>query len=59
MTGFIAAALHVAMVALIVIAVLFALTFIVYLFNLDMKLTAALQPFFERHYDKMERDQHL
>lgn len=59
MAGFLAAALHAALVALIVIAVLFALTFTVYLLNLDMKLTAALQPLFERHYDKMDRDQHL
>lgn len=49
-------------VLLIILAVLlglFVLTFIVYFFNLDMKLTAALQPLFEKHYDKIERDRHL
>ena len=38
---------------------LFALSFLVYLFNLDMKLTAALAPLFEKHYDKIDRDKHL
>ena len=38
---------------------LFALTFTVYMFNLDMKLTAAIEPFMLKHYDKIERDQHL
>lgn len=37
----------------------FAVTFTVYLFNLDMKLTAAIEPFLLRHYDKIERDRHL
>ena len=38
---------------------LFAVTFLVYFFNLDMKLTAALSPLFEKHYDKIDRDKHL
>lgn len=38
---------------------LFAVTFTVYFFNLDMKLTAALAPLFEKHYDRIDRDQHL
>ncbi len=38
---------------------LFALSFLVYFFNLDMKLTAALAPLFEKHYDKIDRDKHL
>lgn len=42
-----------------VIAGLFALTFLVYFFNLDMKLTAALAPLFEKHYNKIDRDKHL
>ena len=37
----------------------FAVTFIVYIFNLDMKLTAAIEPWLLKHYDKIERDQHL
>lgn len=38
---------------------LFVLSFLVYFFNLDMKLTAALAPLFEKHYDKIDRDKHL
>ena len=37
----------------------FVITFIVYIFNLDMKLTAAIEPLLLKHYDKIERDQHL
>lgn len=43
----------------IVIVVLFVLTFTVYIFNLDMKLTAAIEPWLLKHYDKIDRDQHL
>ena len=32
---------------------------VVYFFNLDMKLTAALEPLFLKHYDKIKRDRHL
>ena len=46
-------------VIVIVIAALFALTFTVYFFNLDMKLTAAIYPWLNKQYDKVERDQHL
>ena len=37
----------------------FVITFIVYIFNLDMKLTAAIEPILLKHYDKIGRDQHL
>lgn len=37
----------------------FAVTFTVYIFNLDMKLTALIEPFLLRHYDRIERDRHL
>lgn len=43
----------------IVLVCLFILTFAVYFFNLDMKLTSRLEPLFIRHYDKMKRDKHL
>lgn len=46
-------------IVVIVIAVLFVLSFLVYFFNLDMKLTAALEPLFLKHYDKIQRDRHL
>ena len=39
--------------------VFFAVTFTVYLLNLDMKLTAAIEPFLLKHYDKIERNRHL
>lgn len=37
----------------------FAITFIVYIFNLDMKLTAKMEPLLMWFYDKVKRDQHL
>lgn len=38
----------------------FALLFTVYFFNLDMKLMVNIvAPFFEKHYDRMERKQYL
>ena len=39
--------------------ILFGMTFGIYIFNLDMKLTSALEPFFLKHYDKIKRNQHL
>jgi hypothetical protein len=54
-----AAFLHVLLIIAIVILCLFILTFVVYFFNLDMKLTAALEPLFLKHYDKIKRDKHL
>ena len=37
----------------------FAATFTVYIFNLDMKLTAAIEPILLKHYDRIKRDRHL
>ena len=37
----------------------FAVTFIVYFFNLDMKLTSSIEPFLIKHYDNMPRNTHL
>ncbi|WP_185752429.1 hypothetical protein [Butyrivibrio sp. AE2032] len=51
--------LHVLKIVAIVIVALFALTFTVYFFNLDMKLTAAIYPWLDKQYDKVKRDQHL
>lgn len=42
-----------------VIAALFVVTFTVYFFNLDMKLTAAIEPILLKHYDRIDRDKHL
>lgn len=51
--------LHVLLIIAITFVCLFVLSFIVYFFNLDMKLTAALEPLFLKHYDKIDRDKHL
>ena len=51
--------LQILKIVAIVIVALFALTFTVYIFNLDMKLTAAIYPWLEKQYDKVKRDQHL
>ena len=51
--------LKVLLIIAIVLVCLFVLSFIVYFFNLDMKLTAAMEPIFTKHYDKIERDKHL
>ncbi len=37
----------------------FAVTFVVYFFNLDMKLTSAMEPVLNYFYDRVDRDQHL
>ena len=38
----------------------FVVTFVVYFYNLDMKLTAAMEPILYWWYDnKVKRDQHL
>ena len=37
----------------------FAVTFVIYFFNLDMKATALLEPFFAKHYDAMSRNQYI
>ena len=46
-------------IAALVVVIFFVVTFTVYFFNLDMKLTAALEPLFQKHYDKIKRDKHL
>lgn len=51
--------LQVLLIIAIVVVCLFVLSFLVYFFNLDMKLTAKLAPLFEKHYDKIDRDKHL
>lgn len=51
--------LRIAAIVIGVIVALFVLSFLVYFFNLDMKLTAMLAPLFDKHYDKVKRDKHL
>lgn len=42
-----------------VILCLFVVTFIIYWFNLDMKLIRVLYDFLQKHYDNMKRDKKL
>lgn len=51
--------LKILLIIAIIIVAFFVLTFTVYIFNLDMKLTAKLEPLFVKHYDKIKRDKHL
>ncbi len=51
--------LKVLLIVALVAVGLFVLTFAVYFFNLDMKLTALIEPLLLKHYDKIERDTHL
>ena len=39
--------------------VFFAVTFVIYFFNLDMKATSMLEPFLEKWYDRLERKQYI
>ncbi len=40
----------------IVTAVFFVLTFIIYFFNLDMKAAAKIMPVISKHYDKVKKE---
>lgn len=51
--------LKVILIIAIVLVCLFVLSFIVYFFNLDMKLTSAMEPLLEKHYDKIKRKRNL
>ena len=51
--------LKILLIVVLVVIGLFLLTFAVYFFNLDMKLTAKLEPIMLKHYDKIKRDTHL
>ena len=37
----------------------FVVTFVVYFWNLDMKLTSVMAGILLKHYDRIERNQHL
>ena len=51
--------LHVLLIIASVFVCLFVLSFIVYFFNLDMKMLSLIEPLMNKHYDKIERDKHL
>lgn len=42
-----------------VILALFVITFLIYWFNLDMKLVRKVYDWLGKHYDKMKRDKKL
>ena len=44
---------------LLICLAFFAVTFAIYFFNLDMKLTSVMEGFMLKHRDKIDRDQHL
>ena len=37
----------------------FVVTFVIYFWNLDMKLTSVMEGILLKHYDEIDRDQHL
>ncbi len=43
----------------IVLLCLFVITFIIYFFNLDMKLVRKIYDALGKHYDKLEKDRKL
>lgn len=47
------------LIILIVVAVLFVVTFTIYYFNLDMKLVRKIYDMLGKHYDNMEKDRKL
>ena len=51
--------LHILKIIVIILAIFFVLTFIIYFFNLDMKLAAALQEPIQKMQEKVKRDRHL
>ncbi|MBD5095993.1 MAG: hypothetical protein K2G45_12180 [Lachnospiraceae bacterium] len=51
--------LKVLIIILVIIAVLFVLTFGIYYFNLDMKLVRKVYDLLGKHYDNLEKDRKL
>lgn len=51
--------MKVLLIILTVLLIFFAVTFIIYFFNLDMKLVYRIQKLLNRHYDTLEKDRKL
>ena len=51
--------LKVLIIILVIIAVLFVLTFGIYYFNLDMKFVRKVYDLLGKHYDNLEKDKKL
>ena len=47
------------LIVVLVVLALFLLTFVVYFFNLDMKMMAAVEPMLDKVYDKRKRNRRL
>lgn len=47
------------LIILAILAVLFLITFIIYWFNLDMKLVRKIYDKLQPHYDNLEKDRKL
>ena len=47
------------LMVLLAVFSLFVVTFTIYFFNLDMKLTSKIEPFLLRHYDRIKRDLYI
>lgn len=52
-------ALHIIGIILIVLLALVVVTFVIYWFNLDMKLVRKIYDALQKHYDKLEKDRKL
>lgn len=51
--------LYIFLIVLAVLVSLFAVTFIIYWFNLDMKFVRFIYDKLQKHYDNMKRDKKL
>ena len=51
--------LNVLLKVLLAGVIFFVVTFVIYFFNLDMKATSLIEPFFLKHYDKIPRKQYV
>ena len=51
--------LYIFLIVLAVLVSLFAVAFIIYWFNLDMKLVRFIYDKLQKHYDNMKRDKKL
>jgi hypothetical protein len=47
------------LIVILVALALFVLSFVIYFFNLDMKLMAAVEPVLDKLYDKRKRQRRL
>lgn len=51
--------LKILLILAIAVVAFFVLTFVVYFFNLDMKLMAAVEPMLDKIYDRRKRERKL